>query len=136
VCILIGFKPQGVFFDTISKVGDTTKYITLIYIGGTLAGISLKNIPSRYPIFISVVLKMIAAPVVVYLILTNFFSSILAPTAIAVLTIYTSLPSMSTIAMLSRSYHSDYKYASEFVFITTSLSIVTIPFVAWIVSRL
>lgn len=135
VIILLGIKMNGVMVDTLKGLGDTTKYLSMVYIGGTLASIDFRNTWKKPTIFLTILSKMIAAPVIVFLLLSltgKFFEH----EAIMTLTIIAALPSMVTIAMLVRANGSDYAYASECVFGTTILSMFTIPLVMWILNWL
>ncbi|MEL7563389.1 MAG: AEC family transporter [Dehalobacterium sp.] len=122
----------SVLMSTISGIGDTSKYLTLIYLGGSLAFVSVNKIYKKTSIFILAVSKMLILPVIVYILLGYFLSGI--PRTI--LTLIVGLPSMTTIAMVGKSYGSDDEYATEVIFVTTIFSLVTIPIVSAITSIL
>lgn len=126
--IVLGIQPKGVVTDTVKGLGDTTKFLSMVYIGGTLASIDFKNIWKKKTIYLIVIMKMVIAPIGVFFLfglMEGFFSK----EAIMTLTLVAALPSMVTIAMLARANGSDDVYAAECVFVTTILSIFTIPLV-------
>ncbi len=129
------FRLTGIIYDTLNGLGGTTKYLSMIYIGGSLTRIDFRTIYKRVSVFLTVALKMIATPVAVYLLASNA-GWLFNRTGTLTLTILAALPSMTTIAILARANGSDHTYASECVFITTIFGFFTIPLVVWIVSFL
>lgn len=132
--LILGIKPGGVAVDTVKGLGDTTKYLSMVYIGGTLATIDFMGIWKKKAILLIVLMKMVPAPIVIYFLLSltgGFFPY----EAVMTLTVIAALPSMVTIAMLARANGSDSEYASECVLVTTLMSIFTIPFVMYLLSR-
>lgn len=118
--------------ETISGIGSTSKYLTLMYLGASLAYVSAKNLYKRPSIFALTGIKMIILPVLVYFLLGFFITGI--PRSI--LTLIVGLPSMTTVAMVAAAYKSDEKYATEVIFVTTLASMFTIPLVSLLTSTL
>jgi predicted permease len=126
------FPVPDVLMSTILGVGNTSKFLTLIYLGGVLAFISLGNIAKKPSIFVLTAVKMLALPVVAYVLLGFFLQGI--PRMI--LTLIVGLPAMTTVAMIATVYESDVDYATEIIFVTTLASLVTIPVVFMITRSL
>lgn len=112
--------------NTISGIGDTSKYLTLMYLGGSLAYVSVHNTIKKPSIFVLTVVKMLIMPVIVYFLLGFFLPQV--PRMI--LTLIVGLPSMTTVVMLASSYNSDYEFATEIIFVTTLASIITLPLIS------
>lgn len=125
VVMAVRLPVPDLIMGTISGVGNTSKYLTLIYIGGVLAYVSLAKISTKSNILILTVVKMLALPVIVFFLLGFFLP--LEPRTI--LTLIVGLPGMTTIAMIASDYQSDVEYATEIIFVTTLASLVTIPLV-------
>ncbi len=125
VVMAVRFPVPDLLMGTISGVGNTSKYLTLIYIGGVLAYVSLAKISTKSNILILTVVKMLALPIIVFFLLGFFLPS--EPRTI--LTLIVGLPGMTTIAMIASNYQSDVEYATEIIFVTTLASLVTIPLV-------
>lgn len=139
IALLIGFivmavklPVPGLLMATISGIGNTSKYLTLIYIGGVLAYVSLAKISTKPNIIVLTIVKMLALPVIVFILLGFFLSR--EPRTI--LTLIVGLPGMTTVAMIASRYESDVEYASEIIFVTTLASLVTIPLVFMTMSLL
>jgi len=139
VALLIGFIVMAfqipvpdVLMNTISGVGNTSKSLTLVYLGGVLAFISMGNIARKPNIFVLTAVKMLALPIIAYFLLGFFLPEI--PRMI--LTLIVGLPAMTTVAMIAANYESDVEYATEIIFVTTLASLVTIPLVFMITSMM
>jgi malate permease and related proteins len=122
----------GILMSTIAGVGNTSKYLTLIYLGGVLAFISMGNIARKPSIFVLTAVKMLALPVIAYVLLGFFLPEV--PRMI--LTLIVGLPAMTTVAMIATVYESDVDYATEIIFVTTLASLITIPVVFLITSSM
>ena len=132
VALLIGFiimavklPVPGLLMSTITGIGNTSKYLTLIYIGGVLAYVSLAKVSTKSNILVLTAVKMLALPVIVFILL-GFFLPLEQRT---ILTLIVGLPGMTTVAMIASNYQSDVEYATEIIFVTTLASLVTIPLV-------
>lgn len=139
VALVIGFVIMAlqvpvpdVLMSTVAGVGNTSKYLTLIYLGGVLAFISIGNIARKPNIFVLTAVKMLALPLVAYVLL-GFF---LADVPRMILTVIVGLPAMTTVAMIAANYESDVEYATEIIFVTTLASLITIPLVFMITSAM
>jgi|AGTN01.2.fsa_nt_gi Predicted permeases len=139
VALAIGFVVMAlqvpvpeVLMSTITGVGNTSKSLTLIYLGGVLAFISIGNIAKKPSIFVLTTIKMLALPLIAYFLLGFFLQDI--PRMI--LTVIVGLPAMTTIAMIATLYESDVDYATEIIFVTTLASLATIPLVFLITAAL
>ena len=139
VALAVGFIVMAVklpvpdlLMGTISGVGNTSKYLTLIYIGGVLAFVSLAKISTKSNILVLTMVKMLALPVIVFFLL-GFF---LPHEPRTILTLIVGLPGMTTVAMIASNYQSDVEYATEIIFVTTLASLVTIPLVFIVTSMI
>lgn len=132
IIMLLKIPVPDLLMGTILGIGGTSKYLTLMYLGGALAYVSVGKIYRKPSIFVLTAVKMLMLPIVVYLLLGFFLPQI--PKTI--LTIIVGLPSMTTIVMVATAYESDDEYAAEVIFFTTLASLVTIPIVIIVTSLL
>lgn len=132
IIMLLKIPVPDLLMGTILGIGGTSKYLTLMYLGGALAYVSVGKIYRKTSIFVLTAVKMLMLPIVVYLLLGFFLPQI--PKTI--LTIIVGLPSMTTIVMVATAYESDDEYAAEVIFFTTLASLVTIPIVIIVTSLL
>lgn len=132
IIMIFRIPVPNVLMNTIKGLGGTTKYLTLMYLGGTLAYVSVGNTVRKPSIFILTVVKMLVMPILVYYLLGFFLS----PIPRTILTIIVGLPSMTTVAMVATAYQSDDEYAAEIIFVTTLASLLTIPIISFITSMM
>ena len=130
IFVLLNYNPQNIVMTTLKGVGDTTKYISMIYLGGVLTTIDFKKSFRTLSLYAIVVTKMIAAPLAVAALLNVL--GFLSHQEIIILAFITCLPSMVLISILARNGGSDYAYASESVLVTTLSCMLTIPLVAYL----
>ncbi len=132
IVMAVKFPVPDLLMSTIAGVGGTSKYLTLIYIGGVLAFVSLDRVAAKSNILVLTAVKMLALPIFVFFLL-GFF---LPPEPRAILTLIVGLPGMTTVAMIATNYQSDVEYATEIIFVTTLASLVTIPLVFVVTSMM
>lgn len=131
--IIFEWHPQNLIMDVLFDVGNSSKTIAMVFIGGTLATLDVKWPPFLGGMFAIVVLKMVLMPLVIFW-ATGLLGGFLNPMARMALTLTTALPSLFAMSILARNNGTDYEYATMSVFISTMASMVTIPLVAYLVN--
>ena len=131
--IIFEWHPQNLIMDVLFDVGNSSKTIAMVFIGGTLATLDVKRPPFLGGMFAIVVLKMVLMPLVIFW-ATGLLGGFLNPMARMALTLTTALPSLFAMSILARNNGTDYEYATMSVFISTMASMVTIPLVAYLVN--
>jgi predicted permease len=127
--IIFAFKltmPQ-IIVQTTQLVGHITTPAAMLIIGSTLAAIPIKEVFSEWRIYPLTLVRLIAVPVLTWLVLRLFVSNSLI---LGVLVVEAGMPTATAAAMLCMAYGGNEKLASKGIFITTLFSIVTIPLVA------
>ena len=124
IIFLFGIKVPRILQEILTMVGGVTTPLSMILIGSSLALIPIKHVFSDIRVYIVSVIKLVIMPIITYFI-ANFFTN--DSFIISQLTIATALPAGSMIVMLATQYKGEIKAASTGVFITTVLSIITIP---------
>lgn len=122
--------PAPAFCYQITKtVGSMTSPMAMLIIGCSLAQLSLKEVFGKWQMYVLAVLKLVALPVVGWLILRLFISD---ESLLGVLVVTLAMPAATNATIISYQYGGDEKMASSGVFLTTLFSVVTIPFVMWL----
>lgn len=129
IIFLFGINVPGVVHEVLSMIGEITIPLSMILIGSSLALIPLKYVFSDIKIYLISFIKLIVMPAITYFIARLFTSDNFL---IAQLTIATALPAGSMIVMLTTQYKGNVKTASVGVFITTVLSVITIPLMVYL----
>lgn len=115
-----------VISSTVTMIGDITTPIAMLIIGSTLANIPLEEVFSELRIYPYTVIKQVIIPVLAYPILRLFIQD---PLILGVTLIMISMPVANSAVLFATEYDGDVSLAAKAVFMTTLLSIVTIPFI-------
>lgn len=109
---------------TFSFLGGITTPMSMIILGSVLGGYPIKELFSDKYIYIISVIKLIIMPILAFLFASAVFTD---PVIIGVATISMGMPAASMCVMLSVEYEEAVKTTSVGVFLTTILSLITIP---------
>jgi hypothetical protein len=129
IIFLTGIKLPSVLCGSIDSLGKITTPAAMLIIGSTLAMIPIKEVISDWKIYPITFVKLFVIPIITYFVLRLFLSD---PLQLGILTVLSAMPTATTATMLCMEYGGNETDASKVVFMTTLLSIVTIPLVAFI----
>ena len=128
-CILAGLTLPEILNTAFSKIGATATPLAMIYLGGVFACMDVKKYICKLDYYGIVAIKMLIFPVLFYLILG------LLPISAEIrmtMTLTSAMPVMSSVVMMANTYGTDGDYAMGGILVTTVCSIVTLPFVYWV----
>lgn len=125
--VLTGLRLPDFLSDALTKTGSAAPPLSMIYLGGAFCYISIKEYLKKLEIYLMILVKMLLAPLAVYFLLTHIPG--LEKSISITLSIICGLPSMSSIAMIAETQHSDSDYAAGMIFLTTISTIITLPIV-------
>lgn len=113
-----------VFLDkSLSNMGNMVSPLSMIVVGAILADIDWRTVFDKEVLLVSMI-RLVMLPVLVGIVL-KFLP--LDETAKGVSLILTSMPAGTTTALMAAQYGADEKFGSKCVFVTTVLSLVTVP---------
>jgi predicted permease len=113
-------------------VGSMTTPLSMLVIGSMLADIDIKDVFSGFAIYYATIVRLLAIPLAVYGMLRLFdVQGILL--GIPVITM--AMPAAAGTSIFAQKYDADFAFSSRCVFITTALSLITIPAFILLVSR-
>lgn len=129
--IMIGqIKLPNCINISIKSLSGCTMSLSMIVIGGILAEIRFKDVISKMTIYYSFI-RLILIPLLV------LFGCVIVKLPVlvtAVATVLAGMPAGSTTAILAEKYNGDSKLAVEIVFLSTALSLITIPLLCLIIN--
>lgn len=108
---------------SIEKIGTTVSPISMIIVGAILADVDIKTILDKTVFFVAGV-RLILLPLLT-IGMVSFLQ--LDATISGVALVLTAMPVGTTTALLAAKYQADVDFASKCVFITTILSLITVP---------
>lgn len=126
---LLPFSLPGFILEAIGFMSKVQTPVAMFIVGATIAGIDLSSFKSLPALMLAVAVRLFIMPGIIYLAirLTGF-----SGTAPSILFLLVSMPAAAQTVVMASNLGGDSKFASEIVFVTTMLSIITIPFVAGI----
>lgn len=131
IMFLAGFKFPTPVTDTLNCVGAITTPLSMIVIGSSLANLSIKDTFANVRVYAFSLYKLVILPVIIWLIGRCFISSFMV---LGVLVIISAMPCAAVTVMLCNEYGNDAKLAARYVFVSTVMSVVTIPILAYLMS--
>ena len=117
--------PQPIF-DVLQYSANTTVCLSMIYIGSLLAAANVREIFKDKKVYIFSFLTLIVIPIITKLICGTFMSGM----ALSVLVVLMGTPAAAALPSFADLYGNDEKRASEYAFVSTILSVITLPLVA------
>ena len=108
----------------VSSVGGITTPLAMILIGATLATMELKSIFSDWHVYFYSLVKQVFVPLLLWPVLKLCISDEFILSVIYILIL---MPVANTSVLFATEYGGDEKLAAKTVFITTVMSIVTVP---------
>lgn len=133
VFMLLGVKFPPILFDTLSGVGHLTTNLSMLFIGMVLATVNIKKIYKRVSMLSIITLKMVIAPVAAAFLLKMFGVNAITCGAVV---LQIAMPAQTVISIITNEADSDVSYAAEYIFLSTVLSIGTLPLVYYLAERL
>ena len=131
--LIFGIKLPPVISPAISGIGALTVNLSMVFIGMTLATIDLKGIFKRTGIYVIVLVKMLIMPVV-FIFVFKFMG--IDEVIMGAVVLEVAMPAQTVLTILASEYKSDFVYAAEAMFVTTLVSLVTLPLVYYLIQIL
>jgi len=108
----------------LGMIGNIATPMAMIFIGSTLTGCSLKRILTNKTVLEASLNKLISMPLITYVILV-FMP--LKPLIMAIAVLGAAFPSAATVSILAEQEGQDKDIASQILFLSTLISMVTLP---------
>lgn len=132
IAIIIYFSgitfPQ-VLSDTCSMIGEITSPIAMIIMGATLGRMDIKAVFSEWKVYPFTAIKQILIPILFWYVLKLFITD---EYILGFMMIMLSMPVANTAVLFATEYKNDENLAAKTVFITTLMSLISIPFIMYV----
>ncbi len=128
VMLITGLRFTGIIKDVLTNVGSLTTYLSMLFIGMTLAMVDFRNIFRRVSLYVLIAVKMLIIPAMLVLIL-KFIP--IDEVVKSVLILQAAIPTSTVIVILTTDYGCDTIYGAEGVFLSTLISLLTLPAMYW-----
>ena len=129
---LAGVHAVPVVGEALSTIGGFTTPATLLIVGSSLANLPARRLLGTPRLWAACVARMMVTPAILFAVLRIFSGGEL----LSVLVVLAAMPVATNGTMLCYQYHGDAKTMAQGTFITTVLSLATIPLLATVVGML
>jgi malate permease and related proteins len=139
IFMLSGIRLPEFMEIPLGGLGDTTSYLSMLYIGSMLAQTNIRRVLRGRQAYILSVNKMIISPVlliVMFRLILDLLSINMDPVAFTVVILQAGTPCMTVIVVLARKFNADDRHAMENVVISTIMSLITLPLLYWMIGSL
>ena len=125
-CFVNSIRLPAPIYDALLFSANTTVCLSMIYIGTLLAAANVREIFKDKTVYIFCFLTLLVMPVITKVIAGFFLDGM----ALNVLVVLMGTPAAAALPSFAELYGNDAKRASEYVFVSTILSVITLPLVA------
>lgn len=129
VLYLVGWQAPQVLVDFTGFVGSITSPGAMIILGVSLASVPLKSLFTEWRVYVLSALKLLILPVAVFFALKGVVTNELM---LGITVIIMAMPVATNTTMLCAQYDGDSVTAAKGVFLSTLLSVGTIPLLMWL----
>ena len=132
VIYLLDLRMPETVANVASYIGNLSTPLSMIVIGCSLASIPMKQVFANPRIYGLAAWKLILFPLLAFAVAKPFISN---PLLLGIITVTSAMPAATNATMLSVEYGGNQELASSGVFVSTILSMVTIPAIMWLLFR-
>ena len=129
ILAILGVRLPEVPYEVFLMIGNTATPLSMLVIGSTLAAIPLKEVFKGSKVYFFTVVRLVAVPLLVYGVFHPFISNELI---FGTIVLVNAMPCAATTVMFAEQYESNSEMAAQHVFITTLLSVLTIPVIGYL----
>lgn len=130
IMFVFGLKLPPVIHSAVSGIGALTTSLSMLFIGMALADVDVKNIIKKWWVVVIAPIKLVILPIIFILIFKYIgIRSIL----VGVVCLEAAMPVQTVTAIIAKEHEADFEYAAVGLFVTTILSIFTLPFICYLI---
>jgi predicted permease len=112
--------------EALDTIGGTTTPLSMLIVGSMLAEMEVKELFKGFELYYGSIIRLIATPLLVY----SFLKLIgVSGMDLGIPVLIAAMPAAANSVIFATRYGGDSEFASKMIFITTVLSVVTIPLI-------
>lgn len=116
----------------LSLVGESSTPLAMMTIGMLLVDTDIKTVFKNKELAIASIVRILVFPIIFMAVL---FWLRVPPMVTGILLILESMPAATSIAIFARKFDADYELASQGIFLSTLLNVITIPIILYLFSK-
>ena len=123
-CYLTGLRVPAPVTEALKTVSNVNSPLCMLAIGIALAGVPLREVFGNWRLYVIALVRQLLLPLVLWLALRSFVTE---PLVLGVTVVICAMPAATLTVLFSAKYGGNEKLAAAGVFLTTLLSLGTIP---------
>jgi predicted permease len=130
--LVSGITLPSVIKVSFESLGKSTSPLSMVYIGAMLASMNIRKAILQKSIYLLAFNKLLLAPVLLgaaYIFILNFVGIEISKVAFFVIMLQAAMPCQTIVVVMSHRYNGDHQLAGANLFVTTLLSILSLPLV-------
>jgi len=128
-CYLTDLRAPAFVVKTLSMLSGVTSPVCMLVIGIALAAVPLGKVFRNWRIYVISIVKLLALPLLAYAVLSPFVSH---PLILGITVVIAAMPVATMSTLLASKYGADEELAASGVFLSTLMSVITIPVLMWV----
>jgi hypothetical protein len=128
-----------VFKKSLGGLGNTSLYLSMLYIGAVLSETTIQSLIGKFRVFILSINKLVLSPVLILLIISailNITGWEMDAIALSVIIMQSAMPCMVIIIIMAKKYGADDVHATQNVLTSTLLSVLTLPLIVLLLEKI
>lgn len=121
---LSGVHVPRIVADVVKTTGEITSPLAMLILGCALSQCSLRDVFGRPKLYLLALIKLIVVPLAAFFVLRTFIKD---PLLLSLTTVVLAMPAATNATILTYQCHGDDRLAASGVFLTTLLSVVSVP---------
>ena len=132
VCYLTDFSAPAFAVKTLGTLANVTSPVCMLVIGIALANVPVGKVFRNWRLYVINLVKLLGLPLLAYALLHGVVSH---PLILGITVVIAAMPVATMSTLLAAKYEADEELAAGGVFLSTLLSLVTIPVVMFVLFR-
>ncbi|MBE0673493.1 MAG: AEC family transporter [Bacteroidales bacterium] len=139
IMFLTGIRLPGFLMKSLGGLGSSNTYLSMIYIGVMLYHSNIRGMLGNRVVYFLTFNKLLVIPLLlvgIYSLFTGLTGVESDKLVMSVLIVESSMPCMANIVILAKVFGADERLAAANVFVSTILSIITLPLILYVLSMI
>ena len=132
ICYLTDFSAPQFIVKTLSMLSGVTSPVCMLVIGIALASVPAGKMFSNWRLYVINLVKLLGLPLLAFFALHRIVSN---PLILGITVVIAAMPVATMTSMLAAKYENDEELAASGVFLSTLMSLGTIPLMMWVLFR-
>jgi predicted permease len=132
VLFIFSIKLPKIILDSVGALGGTNTYLSMIYIGTVLYFANVRKMVSNRAVYVLSVNRLLIIPFIllgIFSLINTIFPGLIDREVISVLVMQSAMPCMVNVVIMVNILGEDDGVATANVFVSTLLSIITLPLI-------